>query len=187
MIFIYTYHNIKYMINSLIHKNIKKTTTIITTPKNNNNNHCDMNMDTDMDMNMDTDMDMNMDMDMDINNSVKELDDNDTNKPIYSNNPSICIPRVFTNLSSKFIIKIFQNKLNIGPVKKVDVIYNHTTDENNSKGQFKKVFIHFHYWNNNKSDIRTLINEGKTIKIVYDNPRFWICSLSRGKRPNNSI
>ena len=104
---------------------------------------------------------------------------------IYSNNPSICIPRVFNNISTKFIIKIFQHKLKIGPIKKVDVIYNHIKDDDDSKWQFKKVFIHFHNWNENKDDIRTLINEGKTLKVVYDIPWFWICSLNRSKRSAN--
>jgi len=133
---------------------------------------------------------------------------------ISLNNPSICIPRVFTHISNNEIINIFQNKLNIGPVKKVDVIYNdynHTQNKNKNKNKnnnhrpncklhpsnnlvyniannndvsehkFKKVFIHFKYWNDTHHHIKDTLNEGKTIKVVYDNPWFWKCSLSRNK------
>lgn len=88
-------------------------------------------------------------------------------------NPSICIPRVFSNIPGKDIIDVFQNKLNIGTIKKLDII------NNNLDKKFKKVFIHFKSWNNtSKSNhIKTLLTSGKTIKVVYDNPWFWKCSL----------
>lgn len=131
----------------------------------------------------------------DIDYSGQDVVDN------FNLNPSICIPRVFVNIPAREIINIFQNKLNIGPIKKVDVVNNNTnhsinnnsinknkqkndsrTDNNNSNhgnNQFKKVFIHFKYWNEDKQHIRTMLNEGKIIKIVYDNPWFWKCSLNR--------
>ena len=124
-----------------------------------------------------------------------------------SNNPSICIPRVFTHISINEIINIFQNKLKIGPVKKVDIIYNdknHTPNHDNNKNyntsstnahetnvisnnhlvsdtKFKKVFIHFQYWHDIHNDLKDTLTEGKIIKVVYDNPWFWKCSLSRSK------
>jgi len=126
----------------------------------------------------------------------------------FNLNPSICIPRVFVSIPVREIINIFQNKLNIGPIKKVDVVNNNTNSKNNQKNdsssssssssssrtdnntinnsnpnhgnnQFKKVFIHFKYWNEDKQHIRTMLNEGKIIKVVYDNPWFWKCSLNR--------
>lgn len=132
---------------------------------------------------------------------------NDNSSIISSNNPSICIPRVFTHISINEIINIFQNKLKIGPVKKVDIIYNdknHTRNQSNNKNynthstndhetnvisnnhivsdtKFKKVFIHFKHWNDIHNDLKASLNEGKIIKVVYDNPWFWKCSLSRSK------
>lgn len=115
---------------------------------------------------------------------------------MYSTNPSICIPRVFTDISINEITNIFQNKLKIGPIKKVDVIYNrntrtinshnrqssqYTTDNSVPEHNFKKVFIHFKYWNEGQNNLKTTLNEGKIIKIVYDNPWFWKCSLTRSK------
>jgi len=118
----------------------------------------------------------------------------------YNMNPSICIPRVFVTISVCEIINIFQNKLNIGPIKKVDVVHNknyrkinentlddNTLDDKNTltthqiNNKFKKVFIHFKYWNEDEhiQSIRTMLNQGKTIKVVYDCPWFWKCSLNR--------
>jgi len=105
---------------------------------------------------------------------------NDNSSIISSQNPSICIPRVFTHISINEIINIFQNKLKIGPIKKVDMIYN-DKNHNVSDTKFKKVFIHFKYWNDIHNDLKDSFNEGKIIKVVYDNPWFWKCSLSRSK------
>lgn len=120
-------------------------------------------------------------------------------------NPSICIPRVFTNISINEITNVFQNKLKIGPIKKVDVIYNnnnsnyHTINNNQMvdthkkyssqhtpnnivpEHNFKKVFVHFKYWNDGNDNLKTTLNEGKIIKVVYDNPWFWKCSLTKSK------
>ena len=90
------------------------------------------------------------------------------------NNPSICIPRVYSSINKKNIYEIFQTKLGLGSIKKIDMI--NTNDIN-----FKKVFIHFHSWNIN--DNVTVIKEkfllGKIVKIVYDFPWFWKCSIYR--------
>ena len=90
-------------------------------------------------------------------------------------NPSICIPRVFSNISTKMIIDVFQNKLKLGIVTKVDVIH-HQVDRH-----FKKVFVHFKCWyDTDKSNhVRQLINTGNIIKVVYEEPWFWKCSLNR--------
>ena len=104
-----------------------------------------------------------------------------------STNPSICIPRVFSHIPVSEIIDIFQNKLKIGTVKKVDVIYKQPScadikDNSVSENKFKKVFIHFKYWNPEQDNLKSILNEGKIIKVVYDNPWFWKCSLSRDRR-----
>lgn len=135
--------------------------------------------------------------------TYKFMSNNDTDYSVpdvvddFNLNPSICIPRVFVNIPVREIINIFQNKLNIGPIKKVDIVNNNIntksnnnrqkndtiTDQNiqqnNGNNNFKKVFIHFKYWNEDKQHIRTMLNDGKIVKIVYDNPWFWKCSLNR--------
>lgn len=91
-----------------------------------------------------------------------------------SKNMSICIPRVFSDIHVSFITNIFQYELNLGIIKKIDVIKN---NDNN----FKKVFIHFDEWHNNEKSntIKQKLLDGKTIKVVYDNPWFWKCSLNK--------
>jgi len=91
--------------------------------------------------------------------------------------PSICIPRVFKHISVAFIIDIFQNRLKLGFVKRVDIV------PNNSDKNFKKVFIHFDFWYDNP-DVNIIKNKFLqciTLKIVYDTPWFWKCALSRIK------
>jgi hypothetical protein len=95
--------------------------------------------------------------------------------------PSICIPRVFKHITVPFIIDIFQEKLKLGIIKKVDVI------PNNNDKLFKKVFIHFASWHDN-DHINTIKNKfirGIVIKIVYDEPWFWKCSLNRTPTSHN--
>ena len=133
------------------------------------------------------------------NNVLKDESTNPSSTNPSSTNPSICIPRVFTHISINEITNIFQNKLKIGPVKKVDVIYNHnnrnshdtdthkrqsskyTPDNDVPEHKFKKVFIHFKYWNEGQDNLKTTLNEGEIIKVVYDNPWFWKCSLTRSR------
>jgi hypothetical protein len=100
---------------------------------------------------------------------------NNTNKLSSSICPSICIPRVLTHIAVKDIIQIFQNNIKLGVIKKVESIpYEDDI--------FKKIFIHFEFWNDddeNVFDIKNKLLNGENIKIVYNNPWFWKCYLSR--------
>ena len=88
--------------------------------------------------------------------------------------PSICIPRVFKNITIPFIVNIFQKQLKLGLIKKVSSV-------NNTDNNFKKIFIHFDFWYDNESvnSIKQKIINGIIIKIVYDNPWFWKCALNK--------
>ena len=92
-----------------------------------------------------------------------------------SDNPSICIPRVYSNINVSFISNIFQNELKLGKIRKIDIINNY-----NDK-HFKKVFIHFDTWYNNdtNNNIKQKLYDDKIIKIVYDFPCFWKCALNK--------
>jgi hypothetical protein len=84
--------------------------------------------------------------------------------------PSMCIPRVYPNISEGRIRKIF-DELNIGVIERVDII-SKTTE----KGErFNRVFIHMDRWfhNSNASVARERLLGGKDIKVVYDDPWFW--------------
>ena len=90
-----------------------------------------------------------------------------------NNNPSICIPRVYSSIKKNFIQDIFQTQLNLGKIKKIDMI--NTNDKN-----FRKIFIHFDSWNIHDENVNLIKQKfllGKIVKIVYDFPWFWKCSL----------
>jgi|TARA_B110000967_G_scaffold203667_1_gene244760 uncharacterized membrane protein len=115
-------------------------------------------------------------------NKKENVDDNAKHEEI-----SICIPRVFKDISSEFITDIFQKKLKLGIVKRIDVI------SNTINGQFNKVFIHFESWydNTNAISVQNKLLHDITIKVVYDSYWFWKCVLNKSgptyarKRKNN--
>ncbi len=94
--------------------------------------------------------------------------------------PSICIPRVFSNIDEKRIRRVF-GQLNLGVIHHIDII-----ERTNEKGdKFNRVFIHFESWSQEPDAIqaRTRLQEGKKVKIVYDDPWFWEVSAYRKKEP----
>ena len=101
--------------------------------------------------------------------------------------PSMCIPRVYPNISEGRIRKIF-DELNIGVIERVDIV-SKTTE----KGErFNRVFIHMERWfhNSNASLSRERLLGGKDIKIIYDDPWFWKVSAykpaAEGSSSNNN-
>jgi hypothetical protein len=97
-------------------------------------------------------------------------------KTMPLNVPSICIPRVFSNIDERSIRKIFES-LNMGEILRVDIIR-----KNTGKGEnFNRVFIHWKYWNDseNANISRKRLLNGKEIKIIYDEPWFWKVSAYR--------
>jgi hypothetical protein len=92
------------------------------------------------------------------------------------NVPSLCIPRVYPNISEDRIRKIF-DELALGTIDHLDII-SRTTD----KGEkFNRVFIHFRSWytDGNAGVARERLLNGKDIKIIYDDPWFWKVSAYR--------
>ena len=101
--------------------------------------------------------------------------------------PSLCIPRVYPNISEGRIRKIF-DELNIGVIERVDIV-SKTTE----KGErFNRVFIHMERWfqSSNACVARERLLGGKDIKIIYDDPWFWKVSAYKppagGDKPNNN-
>ena len=83
-------------------------------------------------------------------------------------NPSLCIPRVFPNISQSRIQNIF-NDLKIGEIERIDIVP--------KTEKFNRVFIHFRRWHN--QEVKERILNGKDIKIIYDDPWFWKVSMYR--------
>jgi len=97
-------------------------------------------------------------------------------RTLPDNVPSLCIPRVFSNITEARIRKVI-NDLNMGDIERIDMV-SKTTE----KGEkFNRVFIHFRKWANdgNAAIARERLVNGKEIKIVYDEPWFWKVSAYR--------
>jgi hypothetical protein len=90
------------------------------------------------------------------------------------NCPSLCIPRVFSNIGEARIRKIFED-ISIGRIEKIDIIKG---NKNN------RVFIHL-TWNNTPDAqfVRNQVMTGKDVKIIYDEPWFWVVSAARNQQP----
>jgi hypothetical protein len=90
--------------------------------------------------------------------------------------PSLCIPRVFNNISESKIRQVF-DELGLGRISGVDI-----KERRNEKGDsFKRVYVHFEkwFWNEDAQSVRKKLVSGKEIKVVYDNPWFWKVSASK--------
>ena len=97
-----------------------------------------------------------------------------------SENPSICIPFVFPNITWQRVKGIFE-EIGLGEVERVDMV--RKTAKNGKP--CKRAFVHFTKWGTSADAIkfRTDILQGKQVKVVYDEPWFWLCAKSNVPRP----
>jgi hypothetical protein len=91
------------------------------------------------------------------------------------NVPSLCIPRVFKNITRERVFNCFKD-LGIGFVERIDMVPRKA--ENGD--EFQRVFVHLR-WNrtDQAAKARSRVLAGKEIKIVYDEPWFWKVSANR--------
>jgi hypothetical protein len=97
-------------------------------------------------------------------------------RTLPANVPSLCIPRVYSNIDEARIRGVFA-ELDMGDIQRIDVI-----GKTNEKGdKFNRVFVHFKQWNasENANIARERLLNGKEIKILYDDPWFWKVSAYR--------
>ena len=103
-----------------------------------------------------------------------------TTPVVYKQNePSICIPRTFENITWKQVKETFEQLFGEGCVERVDVVKR----EHDNGDKFNRIFVHFKRWDEAHSTIRNRLLAGEEIKIVYDEPWFWKCSMSRVAKP----
>ena len=110
----------------------------------------------------------------------------DSNTQIPMNLPSLCIPRVFANITQARIRSTIE-ALNLGEIERIDLV---PVRDNNNTNQFQRVFIHFKKWNNeseNACKARARILDNKEIKIIYDDPWFWKVSAYRPPQPTRPL
>lgn len=92
---------------------------------------------------------------------------------------TLCIPRVFTNISEQQIRSVFY-ALKLGHIGCIDIV-----NKISERGEhFNRVFIHFERWfdTENAFSALKLLNEGKDIKVIYDDPWFWKVSVYKPNR-----
>ena len=90
--------------------------------------------------------------------------------------PSLCIPRVFNNITEARIRQVFDD-LGLGKISRIDI-----KERKSEKGEtFRRVYVHFDkwFWNEDAQAARRKLISGKEVKIVYDNPWFWKVSASK--------
>ena len=95
--------------------------------------------------------------------------------------PSICIPRVSSNTTKSYIKNIFEQIFGNNSIERIDLVKK--TYSNNKL--YYTAFIHFNYWNDssNVQAIRNRIMNNQSFKIVYSEPWFWKCSISKAIKP----
>jgi hypothetical protein len=93
-----------------------------------------------------------------------------------TDNMTLCIPRVFSNIGENRIRSVFY-ALKLGHIGRIDIVSKIT--ERGEK--FNRVFIHFERWfdTTNAHSALKLLSEGKDIKVIYDEPWFWKVSAYR--------
>jgi hypothetical protein len=97
--------------------------------------------------------------------------------------PSLCIPRVFSNITWQRVKETLE-RAGLGTIDRVDMI--HKTNEKGEK--FKRVFVHFKRWSSEREAqlLRDRIMDGEEVKIVYDDPWFWKVYKSHVPRPERT-
>ena len=101
---------------------------------------------------------------------------------VPENEPVLCIPRVYPNISEGRIRHIF-DELNLGKIDHIDLV----KKENEEGKKYNMVFVHFRFWKDNDqaNEARGRLLEGKQIKVIYDEPWFWkISAYKTPKRTN---
>jgi hypothetical protein len=105
-------------------------------------------------------------------------------RTLPANIPSLCIPRVFSNIDERRIYRIFDD-LGLGDIDRIDIVRG-----NNAKGEkCNRVFIHFTRWYNsrNADTARERLLNGNDIKVIYDDPWFWKVAAYREAPPSHRI
>lgn len=86
---------------------------------------------------------------------------------------SVCIPRIFANVSNRKIVNTFEG-LNLGKIADMNIVWKTGRDGS----AYKMAFIHFNEWNNKCQaaiNLRNKIeNPNIEAKLVYDDPWYWI-------------
>ena len=99
---------------------------------------------------------------------------------LLNNCSSICIPRVFNNITADRIRDVFAELFGDDGIDRIDMVPRTSPDGT----KYWRVFIHFNaYPGDVGATMRDRLEAGEVVKIVYDDPWFWKCSKSRVDKP----
>ena len=99
--------------------------------------------------------------------------------------PSICIPRTFTSIRgapTKTAVFNTMRDLKIGFIERIDVV-----QKTDARGErYCTIYIHLKWNMRNRlaCDTRQKLLDGNEVKIVYDDPWFWKCTMSTMEKPD---
>ena len=84
---------------------------------------------------------------------------------------TICIPKVNNKINKNFIYDIF-NQYHFGKLKYVKLL---------KKNNISTAFVHYTYFNDDVRSqyVKNLLENEKDIKIMYDEPWYWKCYISK--------
>ena len=89
------------------------------------------------------------------------------NFSVSSTNISIYIPRIKNNTSRLHIAAVI-NSLNIGPIKRIDIV------PPSDSRPFTSAFIHFHYWLDHSQILMYRLENKLSTRVQFDDNSFWI-------------
>ena len=102
--------------------------------------------------------------------------------------PSICIPRTFRTIrgdqTKRAVFNTFRD-LRIGHIERIDTV--HKTDQRGE--HYCTVYVHLR-WNMSSQlarETRQKLLDGNDIKVVYDEPWFWKCTMSNMEKPDDRV
>lgn len=97
--------------------------------------------------------------------------------------PSMCIPRVFSNITKQTIYNVFKN-LKLGYISHIDIV-NKTKNNTN----FNCVYIHFNKWFTSDSAVQTRIRllNRNDVKVIYNDPWFWKVFINFSNNNNKNL
>jgi hypothetical protein len=99
--------------------------------------------------------------------------------------PSICIPRTFISIRgtpTKTAVFNTMCNLKIGFIDRIDVV-----QKTDARGErYCTIYVHLQ-WNVRNQlgrDTRKKLLDGNEVKVVYDDPWFWKCTMSTMRKPD---
>lgn len=94
--------------------------------------------------------------------------------------PSICIPRVFKDITKEDVHETFSRILGKDTIERIDLV-----SRSNQHDGYNRVFVHLVKWPDQgvAATIRERLINNKPVNVVYKEPWFWKCAASRVAKP----